>query len=62
VAFTLTKALVRRAAIDDLEIALTVVTWTLRLLRVSARGPAESRFVGELLVLLEVARRRIGRL
>jgi hypothetical protein len=62
VAFSLTKALVRRAALDDLEIALTVVTWTLRLLRVSARGSGEYQFVGELLALLEDARRQIRRL
>jgi len=62
VVFSFTKSLVRRAALDDLEIALTVVTWALRLLRVSARGPGEYQFVDGLLALLEDARRHIGRL
>jgi hypothetical protein len=53
------KAVIRRAALDDLRVTMTVVAWTWRLLRLSARTPRESQVAERVLLLLADARREI---
>lgn len=56
------RAALRRAALEDLAITLTVVTWTLRVLRYAARTQDERRFAGRLMAVLEEAGRHVEQL
>jgi hypothetical protein len=56
------RALLRRAALDDLAITLTLMTWALRILRYAARTWDERRFAGRQMSVLEEAGRYVEQL
>lgn len=61
-AIRLARTLARRAALDDLMVAMTITTWALHLLRLSATDARERRFAGKLVLLLEDARELVEHL